>query len=391
MSAVTIAETKPEPEPAPVQTILECTFTDCSASFDSADDLKRHKINTPEHEYCKKCNEDFKDDEAFLLHKVKSPKHICCPICSDDFKSEGGRDRHSHMHDQDLKCVGCNERFTRAGGLMAHVETDRCQKIKKQDFEQRRAKKELLKVYLENPGEHNYFSANSIPRTLGGVPLKQESLLDADDDDGSSMSSKVLLPQVVNPKPPHAPREVTSPSLLSDATQWPKLDLEAFRDRDEDDLLTGWNDMSINEVNDTSSARGGSQRSMAKLFPNAPTTPASADWKKPATTTKEEDAKNFEENGFDENPFHPKSKRFKAKYFLNPIIRKYKCPHPNCGQIFKSATALIQHCESPSNRCKINKTVNYDQAIDLFSGGILETKGRYADGTIKYAATEPIW
>lgn len=56
--------------------------------------MKKHKSRAPEHDYCKKCDEDFSDEESHLIHKIRSTKHVACPMCGEDFKSEGGRDAH---------------------------------------------------------------------------------------------------------------------------------------------------------------------------------------------------------------------------------------------------------------------------------------------------------
>ncbi|KAI9663445.1 MAG: hypothetical protein M1829_006083 [Trizodia sp. TS-e1964] len=66
-------------------------------------------------------------------------------------------------------------------------------------------------------------------------------------------------------------------------------------------------------------------------------------------------------------------------------------PCPKCHKLFNSSTALVQHCESPTNRCKIRESAKYGKTIDTISGGLLETKGRHADGTIKYNAREVNW
>ena len=66
-----------------------------------------------------------------------------------------------------------------------------------------------------------------------------------------------------------------------------------------------------------------------------------------------------------------------------------RCPY--CLKIFKTTTALVQHAESASARCKIRETGNYGKAMDTFTGGLIETKGYHEDGSIKYRAVEPDW
>lgn len=59
---------------------------------------------------------------------------------------------------------------------------------------------------------------------------------------------------------------------------------------------------------------------------------------------------------------------------------------PGCFRIFKSAAALVAHCESPSVRCDINAKDIYSQFIDELSGGVIQATGYNSNGTIKYEA-----
>ena len=69
-----------------------CPYEDCRLGFDNLKALRRHK--TEKHEYCKKCDSDFKDFQDHLDHKIESSEHITCPVCGDDFRSTGGCDVH---------------------------------------------------------------------------------------------------------------------------------------------------------------------------------------------------------------------------------------------------------------------------------------------------------
>ena len=64
---------------------------------------------------------------------------------------------------------------------------------------------------------------------------------------------------------------------------------------------------------------------------------------------------------------------------------------PSCLRVFKSTTALVQHCESPSNRCQIRHTLDYGDALNTLTGGFIGTKGYHPDGTVKYEAAEVQW
>lgn len=50
-------------------------------------------------------------------------------------------------------------------------------------------------------------------------------------------------------------------------------------------------------------------------------------------------------------------------------ITRIKCP--TCLKYFKSATALIAHCESRGAKCPINKADDYNIFLDRISGGFL--------------------
>lgn len=45
-----------------------------------------------------------------------------------------------------------------------------------------------------------------------------------------------------------------------------------------------------------------------------------------------------------------------------------------CLKYFKSATALVAHCESRGAKCQLNKANNYGLFLDRISGGFLGVK-----------------
>ena len=70
-----------------------CSYESCGRRFDNEKSLIIHKDK--EHDYCRVCNLDFKDDDALHFHKMQSEKHVVCNICGVEFLSEPGRDRHA--------------------------------------------------------------------------------------------------------------------------------------------------------------------------------------------------------------------------------------------------------------------------------------------------------
>lgn len=78
---------------------IKCTFEDCTQTFISERELRKHKMMDGDHEYCSRCNLDFDDYDDLILHKLQSTRHIVCPICGEDFKSTGGKEAHfRHVH-----------------------------------------------------------------------------------------------------------------------------------------------------------------------------------------------------------------------------------------------------------------------------------------------------
>jgi hypothetical protein len=57
---------------------------------------------------------------------------------------------------------------------------------------------------------------------------------------------------------------------------------------------------------------------------------------------------------------------------------------PSCLRQYNSATALVQHTESQARKCQIRDSRDYRQAVDLITGGLLDTAGRHDDLTVKY-------
>lgn len=55
---------------------FKCTFENCDKVFKNAKDLRRHKIDDLDHDYCKKCDLDFASDLKHIIHRIATPsKH----------------------------------------------------------------------------------------------------------------------------------------------------------------------------------------------------------------------------------------------------------------------------------------------------------------------------
>lgn len=62
---------------------------------------------------------------------------------------------------------------------------------------------------------------------------------------------------------------------------------------------------------------------------------------------------------------------------------------PSCLRHFNTTAALISHCESPSLKCKIRKSANYNQVMRELTGGMIGTEGHLVDGSVKYVVNHP--
>ncbi|KAI9671506.1 MAG: hypothetical protein M1817_003558 [Caeruleum heppii] len=423
-----------------------CPFKDCHASFDTAGQLKKHKTARQDHDFCRKCNADFDDDRALLFHKIHSEKHITCPICSEDFRSEGGQRLHviqMHSAEQQIICVGCDRIFTRAGGLISHIETNECPKLKGQILAERRAKKEVLTAFLADPVEfRSSVMASGNLKDFGTMKFSDAAIrtgmAELANDGGASlqspktnMSKKTRAMSKTSTSKSQATSNPNTPSKTShgydDESEGGVLIPEigeparetasnastagGRRPANTTDLITGIQTMDFSEVNRT--WNGFTSR---MLFPKA------RDPDNVAMGQKLDDVPLAGTSKDKENPDSEKGDTVKIdpNDFYNAWLGKYECPHPTCqvtfrgvdafGQHLKSSvhlpkkivcptclkkfnsiTAMVQHCESPSNRCQIRHSEGYNIALDKVTGGLVNVKGYDEHGTPQYEAGQVEW
>jgi hypothetical protein len=84
---------------------IKCTYDDCDQSFATEKGMRRHKIDDDEHEYCPKCDEDFKSIDDYVEHKIFRPDmhNKACRICGEEFKSTAGLRGHIEYVSLDLQ------------------------------------------------------------------------------------------------------------------------------------------------------------------------------------------------------------------------------------------------------------------------------------------------
>jgi hypothetical protein len=61
---------------------------------------------------------------------------------------------------------------------------------------------------------------------------------------------------------------------------------------------------------------------------------------------------------------------------------------PSCLKKFPSTMALVAHCESPSKKCNIRNTANYNQVLREITGGLIGAEGHHIDGSVRYVAND---
>ncbi|SPN98968.1 uncharacterized protein DNG_02007 [Cephalotrichum gorgonifer] len=118
-------------------------------------------------------------------------------------------------------------------------------------------------------------------------------------------------------------------------------------------------------------------------------------------------------------PHDPDHPQFDARIYYEQYSRRYLCPIPNCGKLFKTlqgitghlasdvhrrpemrlqcphclrkfktTTALTQHAESQGRRCDIRNTTEFRPFIDQLTSGIADVEGVFEDQTNRYVVTE---
>lgn len=122
-------------------------------------------------------------------------------------------------------------------------------------------------------------------------------------------------------------------------------------------------------------------------------------------------------NIFSQKFLDPSTTGFDAETFFNTVVEAYICPMPECNfhtdapssfsahlqtrhqlreircpsclKEFKTATALISHCESQSSKCTIRHSEQFNEIIDQYSGGFLSVKRETTFRDVPLGETAP--
>ncbi|KAF1849315.1 uncharacterized protein K460DRAFT_354178 [Cucurbitaria berberidis CBS 394.84] len=382
----------------------------CNEDFDSYDDYIQHKITRPE-----------EHDKA-------------CRVCGDEFKSDSGLRRHielNHKIDQKLTCIGCHKSFYRACLFMEHLEFGHCDVISASQFQGHIVHKHLITELLKaGPAYERFMQKTSkFDATLdyeqeGGVELEDDAL-DADEDiedvkfealKPDTPPDTPLNPAFVGPYPPlpssrnvgDACSRVASTlgaMSLSDGSESSTVVGSHFQATSLAGSMTGHStheglspQIFTGQRNRQPKVWGNRNGKSATtvLFPNAKPTPAPSEFSIAAHDEAMEQSYGF--NIMSTRFWDPMSSDWNPERFYNSVINMYNCPFiceqtfgtaadlnthilgdhritrmkcPTCLKYFKSATALMGHCESRGAKCQINKAEDYNIFLDRLSGGFL--------------------
>ncbi|GIZ46525.1 hypothetical protein CKM354_000965100 [Cercospora kikuchii] len=372
---------------------IACTYADCQHRFNSRQEMKNHKIETPEHYYCKKCDVDCDDWDELLQHKVdmmapfiegrkrvrdEKPRHIVCEFCGENFKSFDGRKLHrTQMHpaDQDIDCPGCQTKFLRATHMIGHIERDECKEIRRWMLHACINHKYILNQVMEGPDQFQHaLSAYQQPTesfdlrevTDGSEAADQEqggvSLIDQDDD-AQMGGYRPMKPEVdlmdfrsgeatsasqgswPKPKPQNAPKD------LSDGMRTMSLGSKGTSRRGALKITTVPNSSATTQhssanrkvVHANASSAWDTENTTKKLFPAAQPTPPAGDWKA------------IQEHRLAQNPnildthfWNPTDPNYSAERFYSPLLDGYCCPFPACANeamycTYKTPREIEQH------------------------------------------------
>ncbi|KAH7380369.1 hypothetical protein DE146DRAFT_625149 [Phaeosphaeria sp. MPI-PUGE-AT-0046c] len=386
----------------------------CDVDCATFEDLAYHKITAPdEHgQACRVCGDEFKSISGLKRHIELN-----------------------HKVDQQLTCIGCHKSFYRACLFVEHLEFGHCDVITASQFQGHIIHKLLLTELLQNnealarfyEKQAKYEAAMDYEEE-GGITLEDEIF---DDEELEEVKYKAIKPEdtplatpastaVAEPFPAlPAQRIGSSPGSLDVSSALGGMSLNSgsgtttvvgstivsspppliFHNIGEPmrqtSTIPGSSTTSSTRQSKVWGSRDGKAASRV-LFPEAKPTPAPAEFSIAAYDDRMEQSHGF--NIMKTRFWDPTSNDFNPDRFYNAIVNTYSCPftceqtfpHPHdlsnhilevhritrmkcpmCLKYFKSATALMAHCEARGSRCDINKADDYNLFLDRISGGFL--------------------
>ncbi|OAT06586.1 hypothetical protein BDBG_02773 [Blastomyces gilchristii SLH14081] len=408
--------------PTEITPRIVCTFENCNRTFTTEKELRKHKIEFTDHEYCARCNLDFEDERELFAHKLESNKHIACPSCGEEFKSEGGKNTHFaqfHRTNQEMVCHFCHAKFRRAHAYMCHIENDQCPSFSAERYREQRVKKEALRTVMSRalgPTNKGFgLTDSSITSSLdGGIGLP---LLDGRET--VPTSGERSKPGTTG----SSGYDATSVSMqLRGMSLWPAPGEEKEVEiGSEEQVFMAYSDAAYGRDDREVRSRFRANNSGPPTSPTGKHTPL-IDLDETASKASDNTWGTWESR-FAPSPMPRESETVEKRQqepwspskFFSPAMGKWVCVcdklfdsekdfeghiksgiHmggvfrcPGCLRMFKSSTALTAHCESATVRCKVNKDENYARILDEVSAGLIEPAGENEDGSIIYRTVAP--
>ncbi|KAF2015050.1 hypothetical protein BU24DRAFT_482563 [Aaosphaeria arxii CBS 175.79] len=379
--------------------LIPCTYEDCDLFFRTEKEMKRHKKNAPEHDYCAVCNEDFEDDNALSMHKVVRPDmhNLACRVCGQEFKSNKGLQRHielTHSVDQKLVCIGCEGKFPRASLLVEHLEFNHCRIITANEFMASITHKYLITELLNGGANFDRFMQKT---------SRYEAAVDNDDEGGINIMDEPDHEPVdldFEVMKPHVPEGSNNFEKHLPYPPLPGQSSQAFN------ALAAKLNKATLEENERVAAGESSRQAVKtmwggptarKLFPQA----ASSTVAPSEYSVEQLDRQKESEYGInilDTRFWDPDCEAWNPQRFIDPVTLKYWCPFvceqcfaippdlarhiktdhkiremscPACMKKFNHTTALVAHCESPASKCRIKRAEDFSTFLDKLTGGFL--------------------
>lgn len=305
---------------------------------------------------------------------------------------------------------------------MQHIEQDECQVITQEVFERRRAEKAIakdawaaqLRPELEQNIPRGHMSTFSDTDTSehGGV-----SLLDEDNLLESSIHSS-SQPDYLTPSLNMLSLRDQYPTLTN--VNFPKQTKAAEQNDDSDIVSVGGDHISGNKER-SKPAWNASVPAARSLFPDSksPVRPPEQDSDVASGARASKTALSTDLNAH----LTTQPAAMAVPPLLDPMnhfnhmTKNFECPGRKCGRSFgsvesfnahltssahvggrtvcpsclskfASTMALVAHCESPSKRCNIRNTANYNQLLREITGGLIGAEGHHIDGSVRYVAND---
>ncbi|EHA57159.1 hypothetical protein MGG_07013 [Pyricularia oryzae 70-15] len=358
---------------------------------------------------CTQCDEVFFSDnpEAIFKHQEEKIKlgegHLECLICNEKLHSSEAFYYHlrmNHPADQDLNCPACGQHHNKVYKLMDHLVD--CDKAAYAIARIETARDKSLKFVRELAYRDEARHKKGVQ--LGPAPINS--------DFGEYLGHR-------DPRVDLPDEEQKLASEMHDLGLESSSSVEKFHKGDSKcpDLLTSDDNWAQKENNNPrvqkSAPVTADMLASKRLFPNAP----------PAVQPTAQQLKHLAASHDPQTPAlnldirDPDNPKFSVGMYYEHVMDKYRCayaPHciktfkkagqlighlktndhqpakyrcPFCSKMYRTLSALTQHCETPNTFCEIDYSYSYRVFLGQLTGGVIDVDGKHADHTPKYTVT----